>query len=161
MRHAYIISLCLGGTLLLSGCSGHALQDWADETFNEKAPASSPEVAKPTKTEPLKVQIEQAETKPNASVAPSQNRELDRVSPMPVAKSEGGAMQQSLDEWTKEEWTPITEQDERIKAMNQDKDRPFTIQEYVDKAMIYQANKPKSDQPSHVEQMKELPVIGK
>jgi hypothetical protein len=94
-------------------------------------------------------------------VAPSQNSELNRVSPMPVATSEGGVMQKNIDKWTEEEWTPTVEKNATIKAMNEDKDRPFTLQEYVDKASVYLENKPKSGKPSHAEELEKLPVIGK
>jgi hypothetical protein len=42
-------------------------------------------------------------------VTPSQNTNLQIVSPSGTAVSEGGLMQRSLDSWLKEEWTPITE----------------------------------------------------
>jgi len=42
-------------------------------------------------------------------VTPSQNTNLQAVSPSGTAVSEGGAMQRSLDSWLKEEWTPLTE----------------------------------------------------
>ena len=42
-------------------------------------------------------------------VTPSQNTNLQIVSPSGTAVSEGGAMQRSLDNWLKEEWTPMTE----------------------------------------------------
>ncbi len=42
-------------------------------------------------------------------VTPSQNTNLQTVSPSGTAVSHGGAMQRSLDSWLKEEWTPMTE----------------------------------------------------
>ncbi len=149
MRTIYIPLCSVAVILMISGCSGHTLQDWADAEFN------GPDVATPNKTV-----VEKSESATVPEAGPSQNPGLQRVSPMPVAASEGGTMQESLDQWTKEEWTPITEQDEKIKAMNEDEDRPFTIQEYVDKAMIYHANKPESGEPSHNEHLDTLPVIG-
>lgn len=40
-------------------------------------------------------------------VTPSQNANLQAVSPSTTAASEGGMMQRSLDQWLKEEWNPI------------------------------------------------------
>ena len=166
MRKASLLVLSIAAIFTISGCSGHALQDLADATFNDKKTESKEEIKE---TAPAEKRAEAptvvktvVKTKPSdAVVAPSQNSELNRVSPMPVATSEGGAMQKSLDEWTEKEWTPAVEKDEKIKAMNEDEDRPFTLQEYIDKAAVYQANKPKSDTPSHVEELEQLPVIGK
>lgn len=42
-------------------------------------------------------------------VTPSQNNNLQAVSPSDTAVSEKGAMQRALDNWLKEEWTPLTE----------------------------------------------------
>ncbi|MDD4855335.1 MAG: hypothetical protein PHU41_05800, partial [Sulfuricurvum sp.] len=41
-------------------------------------------------------------------VTPSQNTNLQAISPSSTAVSEGGAMQRSLDSWLKEEWVPLT-----------------------------------------------------
>lgn len=41
-------------------------------------------------------------------VTPSQNTNLQAISPSTTATSEGGAMQRSLDSWLKEEWNPMT-----------------------------------------------------
>jgi hypothetical protein len=150
MHTIYTLSTAAVITLFINGCSGHTLQDWADKEFNDKEAV----IEKPAK-------VETTRKKPVTTSTPSQNQELHRVSPMPVAASEGGAMQESLDKWTEEEWTPIVEQDEKMKKVNQDEERPFKIQEYVDKAMIYHANKPESGEPSHKEHLDTLPVIGK
>ncbi|HEX5329975.1 hypothetical protein [Sulfuricurvum sp.] len=40
-------------------------------------------------------------------VTPSQNTNLQAISPSGTASSEGGAMQRSLDRWLKEEWNPL------------------------------------------------------
>lgn len=39
-------------------------------------------------------------------VTPSQNSNLQAISPSTTAASQGGAMQRSLDSWLKEEWNP-------------------------------------------------------
>ena len=69
-------------------------------------------------------------------------------------------MQQSLDNWLKNDWTPTVEKDEKIKEINEDKERSFTLQEYVDKAVIYSNESNSSTEKSHVEEMKSLPAIG-
>lgn len=43
----------------------------------------------------------------HVGVTPSQNTNLQAISPSTTAVSEGGAMQRSLDNWLKEEWNPI------------------------------------------------------
>ncbi|MDH4945210.1 hypothetical protein [Sulfurimonas sp. C5] len=98
-----------------------------------------------------------------------------------------GFMQRSLDNWLKEDWSPTVEKDPEIqkKYMKQEvvveeeqntttsqettqevkytenKERSFTLQEYVDKAVAYQKAKPNDENSSHVKQMESLPVIGK
>ena len=156
-------------------------------------------------------------------VTPSQNSNLQAISPSTTAASEGGAMQRSLDNWLKEEWNPLmasepTENTKRqsdgtiittktepttmsvtaqtadgknIEKMTNatqittttqapdgsvttkteivplDEDNtPFTLQKYVDKWKVYHENKAKMNEgkpkePSHIEKMKSLPVIGK
>lgn len=115
-------------------------------------------------------------------IAPTQNSELENVSPTNSNKK-AGYMQNSLDNWLKEEWTPAVEQDKNVqeKYMTEEKvviveennttkeevkytekeDKPFTLQEYVDKAVAYQKAKPSDENNSHVKQMKSLPAIGK
>ena len=45
----------------------------------------------------------------HADISPSQNPSLEAVSPSATAGSSGGIMQQSLDNWLKEEWAPLTQ----------------------------------------------------
>jgi hypothetical protein len=45
----------------------------------------------------------------NVGATPSQNTNLQAVSPSTTASSSGGAVQRSLDSWLKEEWTPMTD----------------------------------------------------
>lgn len=122
-------------TFIVAGCSGHTMQDYADEHFNNKS--------KPKE----------------AYVTPTQNRELNSVSPTKQEKKDG-VMQKSLDTWFEKEWTPAVEQNETIKKMDENKSRNFTLQEYVDKAGAYIKNKPKSDEPSMKEKMDAMPAIG-
>lgn len=121
-------------------------------------------------------------------VSPSQNSNLQAISPSSTAVSEGGAMQRSLDSWLKEEWVPLTttpSQKEginpQIKSENGEKsvqsagvaapvkeedNTSYTLQKYADKWKMYQENKAKMNEgkpkePSNIENLQKMPVIGK
>lgn len=132
---------------MLVGCSGHGLQDWADETFNER---QKEEVT----TQKTQTTVKEEETSPSADPG------LNTISPSKTATSKGGTMQKNLDSWTEQEWTPAIEQNKTVKGFHEDEERPFLLQEYVDKAGVYMENKPKSSRPSHTEKLDKLPVIG-
>jgi hypothetical protein len=92
-------------------------------------------------------------------------------------------MQRSLDVWLKEEWTPMTktvpietkttapdgtvETTTTMVEVPEPKDtEPFTLQKYADKWKVYRENKAKMNEgktkePSHIEMMGTLPVVGK
>ncbi|MBU0631160.1 hypothetical protein KKA17_00800 [bacterium] len=123
-------------TLALTACSGHTLQDYADEHFNNK--------------DEIKKEI----------ITPTKNKELNTISPSHQDK-EDGKMQKSLDNWLENDWTPTVEKNETIKKMDENESRNFTLQEYVDKVGAYIKNKPKSNEPSMKEKMDKMPVIGK
>ncbi|MBV5321454.1 MAG: hypothetical protein JZU62_07200 [Sulfuricurvum sp.] len=135
-------------------------------------------------------------------VTPSQNTNLQAVSPSATATAEGGAMQRSLDSWLKEEWNPMTAapavstktavdgtvvttktegtqvittttapngtvvtKTEPVVQEAED-NSPITLQKYADKWKAYHDKKAamkegQLQEPSHVEKMKSLPVIGK
>ena len=174
--------------LMLSGCSGHGLQDWADETFNNKenqtnitkedVAVKQPQVEEKqsvpqqehipeTPTEVKTVALSSPVVVKPKNPTPSQNPALNAVSPSVTATSEGeGIMQKKLDPWVEEEWSATVEKNSTIKELNEDEDRPFTIQEYVDKAGVYLNEKEKqkaegSQKPSHVQEMEHMPAIGK
>jgi len=63
---------------------------------------------------------------------------------------------ETLKEISKEE---VIEQQE-VKAKYQEEDRPFTLQEYIDKAAVYNKNNPSDDTNSHVKKINAMPVIG-
>ena len=116
-------------------------------------------------------------------VAPSQNASLHSVSPNTPAATEGGAMQRALDAWLKEEWAPLTKTSEvttttttpdgkvitetkMMEVPNTDINETFTLQKYADKWKVYHENKAKMNEgkpkePSHIEMMGTLPVVGK
>jgi hypothetical protein len=97
----------------------------------------------------------------NSSVAPSRNEALNSVTNSTAEKNNKGSMQKSLDIWLKNEWTPKVEKDEAIKAKNQDKDRDFKLQEYVDKSEVYMRESNSTTKDSHYKRMESMPVIGK
>jgi len=93
---------------------------------------------------------------------PSQNSALNSVTSS-GKNQKSGAMQNSLDSWLKDDWTPSVEKDEKIKAKYQDENRDFTLQEYVDKSEAYVKDKNTTTynkENSHSERMKSMPVIG-
>ena len=116
-------------------------------------------------------------------VAPSQNPSLHAVSPSTTAASEGGSMQRSLDSWLKEEWSPMTKtapvtttttmpdgkvvtETKMVTLPEPEDNEPFTLQKYADKWKVYHDNKEKMNEgkpkePSNVDLMNSLPVIGK
>lgn len=124
-------------TFILTGCSGHTLQDYADKKFNNKE-----------------------EIKKNESVSPTKNEALNKVSPLNQNRPDG-SMQKSLDHWLETDWTPTVQKDEKIKKVDANENRNFTLQEYVDKAVTYSKNKPNSNESSGVNNLSKLPVIGK
>lgn len=91
---------------------------------------------------------------------PSQNKALSSVSGK-KEKEQSGFMQQALDSWVKEEWSPRVEKDETIKKKNEDENRNFTMQEYVDKIAIYNKEQNSTLEESHTQKVNSLPVIGK
>ncbi len=116
-------------------------------------------------------------------VAPSQNSSLHAVSPSTTATSEGGAMQRSLDSWLKEEWSPMTKtapvtttttmpdgkvvtEIKMVEVPEPVDNEPFTLQKYADKWKVYHENKAKMmegkpKEPSNIDLVNSLPVIGK
>ncbi|WP_345992415.1 hypothetical protein [Sulfurimonas sp. HSL-1716] len=150
-------------TFLIAGCSGHTMQDYADKHFNNKKKTNE-EVITPSQNKELNtVSPMHKEVKKEVKkeiVTPSQNKELNAVSPTHQNKKDG-VMQKSLDAWIEKEWTPTVDKNETIKKMDENESRNFTLQEYVDKVGAYIKNKPKSNEPSMKEKMDKLPVIGK
>ena len=110
-------------------------------------------------------------------VSPSQNDALNRISNS-SAKSDKGSLQSALDSFLKDDWTPTVEKDEEIqkKYMKrvdanesndtnksiyvEDEDKPFTLQEYVDKRAAYVKEHPADHNNSHVHKLEMMPVIG-
>jgi len=139
----------------------------------------------------------------HAGVTPSQNPTLGAISPSTTAASSGGVMQNTLDGWLKEDWTPATApapvvttttapdgtvvttktEDAKIVTTTTAPDgtvvtttapapaepedtTPFTLQKYVDKWKVYNDNKAKMNEgkpkePSHIEMIESMPIIGK
>lgn len=174
MKLTIQFTLVLLATTLLSGCNGKSftLQSYADGYFNDKNTSSkeSPQTVtikdetvdhvKTSSSLDDKTTNPALKEGPGADIAWSSTYKQDK-------KTEGkGALQQSLDTWTDEEWEPAfvgdVNQSEQDKAAHEH----FTIQHYVDKAGKYldkkeEENAGKPKEPAHYEKMESLPVIGK
>lgn len=137
MRSLGKIGLFTYVALVLGGCSGHTLQDLADKHINSDT-----------------------STKKEAIITPTKNEALNRLSPSGGEKTDG-AMQKSLDNWLQTDWTPTVQKDEKVKKVDENESRNFILQEYVDKAVAYSKNKPASTEPSNVDALSKMPVIGK
>ena len=115
-----------------------------------------------------------------SSSAPSQNGALNSISSSGKAKT--GHMQVIMDSWFNNDWTPTISKDKDIqkKYMRKDgstktvykdgreeihyvekDDKPFTLQEYVDKASAYRKAHPNDYEHSNVRKLESMPVIGK
>ena len=74
-------------------------------------------------------------------------------------KEKKGWLQEHLDNWLEEEWNPTTKKVEE-KYHKDENQSSFTLQEYVDKAVVYCKKHPDTND-SHIEQLNQLPVIGR
>lgn len=110
--------------------------------------------------------------------APSSNASLNAVSPNSTQKKKKYYMQQHYDSWVKKEWEPATEEktsaatapkidtqtDITSKTPHQDKNSADgTLQKYVDKWDRYleKTEKEEKPAPSHVDQLEQMPAIGR
>lgn len=91
---------------------------------------------------------------------PSQNEALKSISGV-QEKKESGSMQKSLDSWLEKTWTPSIQKDENMKKIDENKERDFKLQEYVDKMNIYNKENNSSSDNSHAKKLDSLPVIGR
>ncbi len=154
---------------LLSGCSGHLLQDLIDGDVKESKP----------------VEISIGSQKP-ATITPSKNNVLNSISPSSTTSDEHleyRYIQKNTNAWIKEEWEALTEQNNsdtdsntscskeivlnnNQTSENNESNIGFSLQSYVDKTGVYLENKKKCDgnktkKPSHTEKIDKMPVIGK
>ena len=105
----------------------------------------------------------------------SRDNNIDKVSPKHTTK-EAGYMQNMMDSFLEDDWMPTISKDENIqkKYMKknsevessendyiEDKDRAFTLQEYLDKAKAYSDAKPTDYNSSNSKKLDEMPIIGK
>ena len=116
-----------------------------------------------------------------SSSAPSQNGALNSISSS-NGKAKDGLMQGMMNSWFKNDWTPTISQDKNIqkKYMRKDgstkvvykdgreevhyvekDDKPFTLQEYVEKAVAYRKAHPNDYEHSNVKKLESMPIIGK
>jgi hypothetical protein len=110
-------------------------------------------------------------------ISPSQNDALNRVSNSNAA-TENGLLQSLLDNFLQDKWTPSVSKDKdiqkkymkeiEIKEKNgtvhkkyvEKEDRPFRLQEYVDKRAAYIKAHPSDYNNSNVHKLEMMPVIG-
>ncbi len=174
MKQTIQLTLILFATALLTGCNGKSftLQSYADSYFNDKNTSS--EEASTTVEEN---EQSTAETKTGSNIDDeTTNSALKKGPGSDIAwsstykqdkKTEGkGALQQSLDTWTEEEWEPAVEGDLNQTQKDEAANEHFTIQHYVDKAGKYfdkkeEENAGKPKEPANYEKLESMPVIGK
>ena len=112
---------------------------------------------------------------PEEEIQPSQNQVLNSISKS-SAKTDKGSMQNTLDNWLAQEWTPTISQNKDIQKkymkkvidektgkekLVEDKNRNFTLQEFVDKRVAYNKVHPTDENGSNVHKLELMPVIGK
>ncbi|MDD5401491.1 MAG: hypothetical protein PHQ93_09920 [Sulfurimonas sp.] len=90
---------------------------------------------------------------------PSQNRALNSISGE-LENKKSSFLQNKLDSWVKEEWTPTVEKNETIKKKNEDESRNFVLQEYVDKMGVYNKEHNSTTAESHTQKISSMPIIG-
>lgn len=115
-------------------------------------------------------------TQTNPATTSSHN-DMNKISP-DRADAKPGYMQNSLDAFLKDDWEPTVTKDKEIQkkymkkkeeektqssqeTYEEDKDRAFTLQEYVDKAVAYSKAKPNDYNSSNTKKLDVMPVIGK
>lgn len=95
-------------------------------------------------------------------VAPSQNKSLNSISKSNAVKKKSYFLQNQTDYFLENEWKETVLEDKEIKEKyEENENKSFTLQEYVDKAEVYSGKKPSDDNTSNVTKMESLPVIGK
>jgi hypothetical protein len=111
------------------------------------------------------------------NISPTNNSALDKVSNSSI-KTKNGTLQTLLDDFLKNEWIPSFSKDKKIqtkymeevemkesngtisKKYVEKKDKPFTLQEYVDKREAYIKAHPSDYNRSNVHKLEMMPVIG-
>ncbi len=143
--------------IVFFGCSGHTLQTYANKEFNHKTPSAS----STTNNKALLAVSPEVKSKANVTaVNPSQNKALNAVSPISSTTKGANPLQKELNHWIKKKWTPIIDKNATLKKIDENKSRPFKLQEYVNKIDYYLAHKPKQKGLSNVQKLDKLPVIG-
>ncbi|MDF1876772.1 hypothetical protein JHD47_02960 [Sulfurimonas sp. SAG-AH-194-L11] len=98
----------------------------------------------------------------NPKVTPSQNRVLNSISKSNAQKKESYFLQKQTDAFLKKEWKENVLEDKEIQEKyEKNKNRGFSLQEYVDKVEVYSTKKEKSATSSNVSKLQTMPVIGK
>ena len=91
--------------------------------------------------------------------SPSQNPQLNNISGYKVQKR--GYLQEHLDKWFRDEWDPTVKKVDETYKKNKQVNNRFTLQEYVDKAVLYHKKHPLDENASYYNKLNHLPVIGK
>ena len=95
-------------------------------------------------------------------VSPSQNEMLNSISKSKKKKKESYFFQKEMDSFIDGEWKENVLEDKEIKEKYENNDtKSFTLQEFVDKAEVYNKKKVTSDTNSNVSKLENMPVIGK
>ncbi|MDF1879540.1 hypothetical protein JHD46_07820 [Sulfurimonas sp. SAG-AH-194-C20] len=98
----------------------------------------------------------------NPKTSPSENKALNSISKSNAKKKKSYFMQNRTDAFLEKEWKETVLEDKEIKEKYEDnKDKSFTLQEFVDKAEVYNKKKPTNSSTSNVSKLKAMPVIGK
>ena len=191
MKFNNIILGSLALATLFSGCSSYKLQDYADDYFNQKPSSASQSSSKSIQTSSSSNEYDDVwrefdEISPQKSVAPEEKESvmeasheeaigetaanydnthnaLQTISPTPtyVKGEREGLLQESYDDFVKKEWSPNVEESKEISEKYGDKERSFTLQEYVDKWNVYNEKHQSPEWESNVKKIDNMPVIGK
>jgi len=93
--------------------------------------------------------------------APSQNDALNSISKSNASKKESYFFQKEMDEFIEGEWKTKVLEDKAIQEKYEDNDtKSFTLQEFVDKAEVYNKKKTTDETKSNVSKLESMPVIG-
>jgi len=95
-------------------------------------------------------------------VTPSKNSALNNISKSNASKKQSYFFQKKVDKFVDVQWKETVLKDEGIKKKyEENKEKKFTLQEFVDKANVYTKKKSHDSSKSNVSKLESMPVIGK
>ena len=95
-----------------------------------------------------------------AEISPSENSALNNISNS-GKKEKKGFLQNSLDSFIEEDWTPTLNENKEIQEKyEEEEEKSFTLQEFVDKSEAYLDAHPSDHENSNVHKLESMPVIG-